>query len=94
MTRRDAGATLANPIVDRLAKKAAPSLARAIPSRLSRAASIYLDILQGKGSGTGWDMAGEAGADATALGRVARPVIVDGGANFGQWAAFHRCRSR
>ncbi len=70
-----------------LAKKAAPSLARRVPSRLSRAAGIYLDILQGKGSGTGWDMEGEATADASTLRGVSAPVVVDGGANYGQWAS-------
>lgn len=69
-----------------LAKKAAPGVARAIPATLSRSAGIYLDIVQGKGSGTGWDMAGESIADATALRGVVRPIIFDGGANFGQWA--------
>ncbi len=69
-----------------LAKWAAPGLARLIPRRLSRSAAIYLDVLRGQGSGTGWDMAGEASADASTLRGVPRPVIVDG-ANFGQWAS-------
>lgn len=73
-------------MLDRLAKKAAPGLSAVIPPRLSRAASIYLDILQGKGSGTGWDMAGETAADATVLRGVDQPIILDGGANYGQWA--------
>jgi FkbM family methyltransferase len=75
------------PNLSDLAKKAAPSLARAIPSRLSRAAGIYLDVVQGKGSGTGWDMAGESAADASVLRGIARPIILDGGANYGQWAS-------
>ena len=69
-----------------LAKKAAPGVARAIPAPLSRAAGIYLDVVQGKGSGTGWDMAGETAADATVLAGTERPTILDGGANYGQWA--------
>jgi FkbM family methyltransferase len=74
------------PNLSDLAKKAAPSVARAIPAPLSRAAGIYLDVVQGKGSGTGWDMAGETSADATVLRGIARPTILDGGANYGQWA--------
>jgi FkbM family methyltransferase len=70
-----------------LAKKAAPGVTRVIPSQLSRAAGIYLDVIQGKGSGTGWDMAGETSADATVLRGIPQPVIVDGGANYGQWAS-------
>lgn len=72
------------------AKRAAPAAARLVPRRLGRLAGIYLDILQGKGSGTGWDRRGECAADATAVRGVRAPVIVDGGANFGQWAlGFH-----
>ena len=74
------------PKLSDLAKKAAPGIARAVPSRFSRAAGIYLDVVQGKGSGTGWDMAGETAADATVLRGIARPMILDGGANYGQWA--------
>jgi FkbM family methyltransferase len=74
------------PKLSDLAKKAAPGIARAVPSRFSRAAGIYLDVVQGKGSGTGWDMAGETAADATVLRGIARPMILDGGANCGQWA--------
>lgn len=72
------------------AKRAAPVAARLVPPRLGRLVGMYLDILQGKGAGTGWDRAGECAADATAVQGVQGPVIVDGGANFGQWAlAFH-----
>jgi len=72
------------------AKRAAPVAARLVPPRLGRLVGMYLDILQGKGAGTGWDRAGESAADATAVQGVQGPVIVDGGANFGQWAmAFH-----
>ena len=69
-----------------LAKKAAPGLSFVVPNKLGRVVSIYLDILQGKGSGTGWDMSGEAVADSSVLRGIVNPVILDGGANYGQWA--------
>jgi FkbM family methyltransferase len=74
------------PNLSDLAKWAAPAMSRAIPAQVSRAAGIYLDVVQGKGSGTGWDMVGETAADATVLRDIARPTILDGGANYGQWA--------
>jgi FkbM family methyltransferase len=52
------------------------------PIRLS---GIYLDILQGKGSGTGWDMSGEVSAALTFLAGITDPVIIDIGANHGDW---------
>ena len=67
-------------------KRVAPHAARVVPPGLSRLASIYLDVLQGKGSGTGWDLRSESAADVTVLRGVADPVVVNGGANFGQWA--------
>ena len=51
----------------------------------TRLLAIYLDILQGKGSGTGWDMSGEVSAALTFLGGVPDPVIFDIGANNGEW---------
>jgi FkbM family methyltransferase len=73
----------------RLGKRVAPALARVAnmqrtrnPTRLL---AIYLDILQGKGSGTGWDMTGEVSAALAFLRDVADPVIVDIGANEGEW---------
>lgn len=69
-----------------IAKWLAPSLARIAPAGLTRRAGLYLDVLQGLGSGTGWDMSGEARAVASSVTGIDRPVIFDGGANFGQWA--------
>jgi FkbM family methyltransferase len=70
-------------------KRAAPFLARGLntswlrnPVRL---AGTYLDILQGRGSGTGWDMAGEVSAAMAFLKGSANPVIFDVGANHGEW---------
>ena len=73
----------------RLGKHAAPALARLVNSRPlrnpARLAGIYLDILQGRGSGTGWDLAGEVSAAVPFLAGVADPVIFDVGANVGEW---------
>lgn len=78
--------TVGPPRLTSLAKRAAPYAARLAPPSLSRLGSIYLDILQGKGSGTGWDLRSESGADVTVLRGIPRPVVVNGGANYGQWA--------
>ena len=73
----------------RLGKRSAPPLASLVnlgPVRNAvRLATIYLEILQGKGSGTGWDMAGEVTAAMHFLKAVPDPVIVDIGANHGDW---------
>jgi FkbM family methyltransferase len=70
-------------------KRAAPVLAQVLNmSRLrnpARLAGIYLDILQGKGSGTGWDMPGEVSAAMTFLRGSTDPVVFDIGANHGEW---------
>ena len=50
-----------------------------------RLAATYLDILQGKGSGTGWDMAGEIHAALAFVQDIEEPVIFDIGANHGEW---------
>jgi FkbM family methyltransferase len=75
--------------VGRLGKRVAPVLARVVnmpvfrnPTRLI---GIYLDILQGKGSGTGWDMSGEVSAAVAFLKDVPDPIIFDIGANNGEW---------
>jgi len=70
-----------------VAKRLAPGLARIAPSGLTRKAGVYLDVLQGRGSGTGWDMDGETKAGASTVAGIHRPVIFDGGANLGQWAS-------
>lgn len=75
--------------VGRLGKRVAPALARVTNMRRTRnpmrLLGIYLDILQGKGSGTGWDMSGEVSAALTFLAGVTDPVIFDIGANCGDW---------
>ncbi len=77
--------------VGRLGKRLAPplaSLANLQPVRNSvRLTTIYLEILQGKGSGTGWDMAGEVSAALHFLTGVEQPVVFDIGANHGDWTA-------
>ncbi len=75
--------------VGRLGKRVAPAFARmANMQRLrnpTRLIAIYLDILQGKGSGTGWDMSGEVSAAMAFLEGVTNPIILDIGANHGEW---------
>lgn len=83
MDAHDAG------VLNKLGKQAAPLLARTVNTRLLRnpvrLAGIYLDIVQGKGSGTGWDMAGEVSAALAFLAGIADPVVMDVGANRGEW---------
>jgi len=81
--------------LSRWAKRWAPGLSRLATAGLvlpvTGFTETYLAILQGKGSGTGWDLAGEARAAATFLRDVPAPVVLDLGANRGQWAtALHR----
>lgn len=64
----------------------APALARLLPPGVTRTIGLYADVLQGQGSGTGWDRAAEARAVLCALRGVDEPVVFDGGANYGQWA--------
>jgi hypothetical protein len=77
--------------VGRVGKRLAPPLASlANLQRVRngvRLTTIYLEILQGKGSGTGWDMAGEVTAALHFLTGVAEPVVLDIGANHGDWTA-------
>jgi FkbM family methyltransferase len=69
-----------------LAKRAAPVLARVAPQRIISLAEIYLEILQGRGAGTGWDLLGETAAVGSVVRGTKRPVVFDVGANRGQWA--------
>jgi hypothetical protein len=68
-------------------KRWAPRLSRLATAGVSRTATefaeTYLAILQGKGSGTGWDQAGETRAAAAFLRDVPAPVVLDMGANMG-----------
>ena len=72
---------------NRLGKKAAPLLARTVakpgPTNLVEMLDAYLNCVIGKGAGTGWDQ-GEEIAAARVIGR-ANPVILDLGANRGEW---------
>lgn len=47
---------------------------------------IYLQILQGKGAGTGWDLGSEASAATGLVGEAPAPTIFDVGANNGLWS--------
>ena len=71
-----------------IGKRISPALARVLtrPSAATavRYASIYLDVVQGKGSGAGWDMRGELKA-ARAFIHDEHPVIFDVGAHRGVW---------
>jgi FkbM family methyltransferase len=76
-------------ILSTVGKRIAPTLARVanVPHLRSatRLGGIYLDIIQGKGSGSGWDMSGEVTAAVAFLKGVADPVILDVGGNHGHW---------
>jgi FkbM family methyltransferase len=78
-------------IIGDFGKRISPLLARAINTKRlrnpARLTGIYLDIIQGKGSGTGWDMAGEISAAAAFLKNASDPVIFDIGANHGEWTS-------
>jgi FkbM family methyltransferase len=76
----------------RLGQRLAPTLGRALGMRkATRLASIYLDVIQGFGSGTGWDMDGEVKSISAVLEGIREPVVIDGGANVGTWTkALHR----
>jgi hypothetical protein len=77
-------------VLSRLAKQLTPMLSpllvRPPLDRAMRLTSIYLDILQGKGAGSGWDLRGEVEAAARFIHRP-QPVIFDIGANRGAWSA-------
>lgn len=79
----------------RLVKQAAPWLTRAIrrlrlTATVDRAATM-LHVLGGQGAGAGWDKS-EIIAAAGVLRGVASPVIVDCGANAGNWTRDVRAR--
>jgi FkbM family methyltransferase len=78
-------------LLGRTAKAAAPQLCRLASSgrmrQGTRLLEIYLEILQGRGAGTGWDLRGEIVAARRCLQGVEAPVVFDVGANYGQWSA-------
>lgn len=77
-------------VLNTLGKQAAPLLApllaNAALAQAVRHLETYLAILQGKGSGTGWDLAAEV---RIALAAIRRPnaAIIDVGGSRGDWTA-------
>jgi FkbM family methyltransferase len=75
--------------LNRLGKALAPAFSRVATCspmlKLSRYAEAYLNILLGKGSGTGWDLEGEIRAACSTL-RLREPLVLDVGANQGDWS--------
>jgi len=80
---------------NRAAKSAAPALSRFLMrppvSRGLRMLSIYLEILQGKGSGAGWDMTAEVDVALRFL-PEGDATVFDVGANRGHWSRDVRAR--
>lgn len=73
----------------RLSKKMAPTLSRILlrsPSdKILRYVSMYLDLVQGKGSGKGWDIDSEIKVACLHIHRK-NPVVFDIGAHRGSWS--------
>jgi len=76
-------------LTNRVGKRLAKPLSRVATARplctLTRVTEAYLAFLQGKGSGSGWDMGEEIKA-ANRLIRRSSPVVFDVGANVGLWS--------
>ena len=76
-------------LLNRIGKAAAPVLARIIMTTSLRQLiplfETYLAIIQGKGSGTGWDVQGEVSCAVSHIQRP-DPVIFDVGAHKGAWS--------
>lgn len=76
-------------VLNRVGKRLAPTLASIAANRAGARAlgllEAYLAVLQGKGSGSGWDLEAEITVAAQTIQR-AQPVIVDVGANRGAWS--------
>lgn len=73
----------------RMVKAALPLLSRVAMTRMAGEAIRYLELsaclIQGKGTGTGWELSSETVA-ATRFIRTKTPVLFDVGANFGHWS--------
>ena len=73
---------------NRLAKRLAKPLSRLVGCgpllKMGRYADAYFNILLGKGSGTGWDLPEEVAAAIATL-RTETPLVLDVGANKGEW---------
>jgi FkbM family methyltransferase len=82
---------LGNPgTVNRIAKRVTPALGSAISGMGAVSATellaSYLNLLAGKGCGTGWDKGEEAAAAEIIRERTqADPIVIDCGANRGEW---------
>jgi FkbM family methyltransferase len=76
-------------VLNRVAKSAAPALAKVICSDLLykpvRVIDAYLNFLMGRGAGTGWDLDSEIRIASKFL-KSAAPVVFDVGANVGKWS--------
>lgn len=76
-------------VVKRLAQLTIPVVASSASALhmqwLLRYAEIGIELLQGKGSGSGWDLDAELLAAAACI-RRPNPVLLDVGANYGEWA--------
>jgi FkbM family methyltransferase len=74
----------------RLGRATAPAFVAVTEStgakRLVSGAVRYLNVLQGLGGGSGWNVTGETRAMTTPLRGLRAPVVVDGGANWGDWS--------
>lgn len=64
---------------------AAPLIQRIGGSRLLAAGATFFSFLDGQGAGAGWDMHNEIATAARFI-RATRPVILDVGANRGEWS--------
>lgn len=77
-------------LVNRAAKMLAGPLSHLVANPatrgLSRLLETYLSILLGKGAGTGWAMDAEIRAARVSIHRAV-PVVLDVGANTGEWSA-------
>lgn len=74
-----------NRIAKQLTPLAALALANSHTAPLTRLLETYLAILQGRGAGTGWDLAGEVRVAASFI-RRDDAVVFDVGANLGEWS--------
>ena len=75
---------------NRRAKVALPFVSRLFASRFANCMVRYNELasclIQGKGSGEGWDMAAEVSIAASFV-KTKTPVLMDVGANFGLWSS-------
>jgi len=76
-------------LLNRIGKILAPTLSRVLASRrtadVTALVESYLSILLGRGAGTGWAMAAEISVACRLIER-ADPIILDVGANVGDWS--------